>query len=70
MMSADLRVALAGTPAEAVITQAIQPKLQAVNANLGVLNSGGNLVTPQGTVPFPASISTVQAGGFSRSQPA
>ena len=57
-----LRVALAGTPAEAVITQAIQPKLQAVNANLGVLNSGGNLVTPQGTVPFPASISTVQAG--------
>ena len=57
-----LRVALAGTPAEAVITQAIQPKLQAANANLGVLRDGGNLITPQGAVPFPASISTVQSG--------
>lgn len=51
-----------GTPAEAVLTKAMGPKIIAMGANLGVLRDGGNLITAGGSIPFPASVSTVQSG--------
>ena len=53
---------LKGTPAEAVISKAIAPKIAAMGANLSVLKDGGSLITAGGAVPFPASVSTVAAG--------
>lgn len=57
-----LKGLLAGTPAEAVISQALNPKILAVSNNLSVLKDGGTLVTSSGAVAFPASVSAVEQG--------
>lgn len=57
-----LKALVKGTPAETVVTQAMIPKIIAINTNLGVLKDGGTLITAAGSVPFPASISTVETG--------
>jgi len=51
-----------GTPAEDVINKAMAPKIMAMGANLGVMRDGGNLITADGSIPFPASISAVSDG--------
>jgi len=57
-----LKSLMAGTPGEAVVSQAINPKLMAVNNNLAVLKDGGSLITSAGSVAFPASVNTVEQG--------
>ncbi len=57
-----LKGMLAGTPAEAVISGAINPKILAVSNNLSVLKDGGTLITSSGNVAFPASVNTVEQG--------
>lgn len=57
-----LKNALAGTPGQKVITDAIEPKLQAMGANVKVFRDGGTLVTSGGSMPFPASITAVEMG--------
>lgn len=57
-----LKAALAGTPAQQVIANAIEPKLQAMNTNVKVFRDGGNMVTSTGTMAFPASVSAVELG--------
>lgn len=57
-----LKGLLAGTPAEAVISQAINPKILAVSNNLSVLKDGGTLITSSGSTAFPASVNTVEQG--------
>ncbi len=57
-----LKAAVAGTPAEQIITGAIEPKLQAINTNIAVFRDGGTLITATGTMPFPASISALELG--------
>lgn len=57
-----LKSLLTGTPAEAVISQAINPKILAVSNNLAVLKDGGTLITSSGTTAFPASVNTVEQG--------
>jgi len=57
-----LKAALAGTPAQKVITDAIEPKLQAVGTNVGAFRDGGNMITPSGSMAFPASVSAVEMG--------
>lgn len=51
-----------GTPAEEVISKAMAPKIIAMGANLAVLRDGGTLITSAGSMPFPASVTTVSAG--------
>ncbi|SHG94824.1 hypothetical protein SAMN02745221_01333 [Thermosyntropha lipolytica DSM 11003] len=57
-----LKTAVAGTPAEKVITEAIEPKLMAINHNVGVFRDGGQMITSSGTVDFPASVSALELG--------
>ena len=57
-----LKGMLAGTPAEAVISGAINPKILAVSNNLSVLKDGGTLITSSGSMAFPASVNTVEQG--------
>jgi len=57
-----LKGLLTGTPAEAVISQAINPKILAVSNNLSVLKDGGTLITSSGSTTFPASVNTVEQG--------
>ncbi len=57
-----LKVAVAGTPAEKIITGAIEPKLQAMNKNVAVFRDGGTLITSSGTLPFPASVTALELG--------
>ncbi|MBO8159311.1 hypothetical protein [Thermosyntropha sp.] len=57
-----LKTAVAGTPAEQVITGAIEPKLAAMNHNVGVFRDGGQMITSSGTVDFPASVSALELG--------
>lgn len=57
-----LKALVKGTPAEAVLTQAMGPKILAMGTNLGVLKDGGTLITATGTIPFPASVSAVSTG--------
>ena len=45
-----------------IIGEAMTPKIGAIGNNLSVLKSGGSLITPSGTVAFPASVNTVQQG--------
>lgn len=45
-----------------IISEAMTPKIGAIGNNLSVLKSGGSLITPSGTVAFPASVNTVQLG--------
>lgn len=45
-----------------IVTNAMLPKMGILNNNLNVLKDGGNLVTANGAVPFPASIATVEQG--------
>jgi hypothetical protein len=45
-----------------VVGEAVIPKLGAIENNIGVLKDGGTLITPQGSVAFPASVSTVEQG--------
>lgn len=51
-----------GTPAEAVLTQAMAPKILAMGSNLAVLRTGGTLITGGGSIPFPAGIDQLSAG--------
>lgn len=51
-----------GTPAEAVLTQAMAPKIIAMGSNLAVLRDGGTLITAAGGVPFPAGTEQLSAG--------
>jgi X-X-X-Leu-X-X-Gly heptad repeat protein len=57
-----LKTMVAGTPAEAVLTQALGPKIAAMGTDLGVLRDGGTLITATGAVPFPASVNAVSTG--------
>lgn len=57
-----LKTLVKGTPAEAVLTQALGPKIAAMGTNLGVLRDGGTLITATGAVPFPASVNAVSTG--------
>jgi hypothetical protein len=57
-----LKAAVAGTPAQKVITDSIEPKLQAVGTNVGAFRDGGNMITPSGSMAFPASVSAVEMG--------
>lgn len=57
-----MRKLLSGTPAEAVINQAINPKLMGMYANIGVLRDGGTLISAAGSIPFPASVTAVEGG--------
>lgn len=57
-----LKASVAGTPAEKVITEAIEPKLMAINHNVGVFRDGGQMITSSGTVDFPASVSALELG--------
>lgn len=57
-----LKAATAGTPAQQVITNAIEPKLQAMNTNVKVFRDGGTMVTSTGSMAFPASVSAVELG--------
>lgn len=63
-----LKAALAGTPAQQVITNAIEPKLQAMNHNVKVFRDGGEMVTSTGTMAFPASVSAVELGSKTLSE--
>lgn len=45
-----------------IIDGAILPKITAVGTNLTVLKDGGTLITSAGSVPFPASVNTVEQG--------
>lgn len=45
-----------------IVTNAMLPKMGILSNNLNVLKDGGNLVTANGAVPFPASIATVEQG--------
>lgn len=57
-----LKGAVAGTPAEAIITGAIEPKLAAMNKNVAVFRDGGTLITSSGTLDFPASVTALELG--------
>lgn len=57
-----LKTAVSGTPAEKVITEAIEPKLMAINHNVGVFRDGGQMITSGGTVDFPASVTALELG--------
>lgn len=57
-----LKGAVAGTPAEAIITGAIEPKLTAINKNVAVFRDGGTLITSTGTLDFPASVTALELG--------
>ena len=57
-----LKAAVAGTPAQKVITDSIEPKLQAVGTNVGAFRDGGNMTTPSGSMAFPASVTAVEMG--------
>lgn len=63
-----LKGLVAGTPAESLIDQAINPKLAAMKANVAVFRDGGEMITSTGTVPFPASISAVETGAKQMSE--
>jgi hypothetical protein len=63
-----LKAALAGTPAQQVITNAIEPKLNAMNHNVKVFRDGGEMVTSTGTMAFPASVSAVELGSKTLSE--
>ncbi len=57
-----LKGAVAGTPAEQIITGAIEPKLTAIAKNVAVFRDGGTLITSGGTMDFPASVSALELG--------
>lgn len=57
-----LRELLTGTAAEKVITDAVNPKLLAMSANIAVFRDGGTMITSTGAVEFPASINAVETG--------
>ena len=63
-----LKAATAGTPAQQVITQAIEPKLKAMNNNVKVFRDGGEMITATGTLAFPASVSAVELGSKTLSE--
>lgn len=57
-----LKAAVAGTPAEQIITNALEPKLLALGKNVAVFRDGGTLVTATGSMPFPASVTALELG--------
>lgn len=63
-----LKAATAGTPAQQIITNAIEPKLKAMNNNVRVFRDGGEMITATGTMAFPASVTAVELGSKTLSE--
>jgi len=63
-----LKASTAGTPAYQVITNAIEPKLKAMNNNVKVFRDGGEMITATGTMAFPASVTAVELGSKTLSE--
>lgn len=63
-----LKDAVKGTPAEQIITNALEPKLLALGKNVAVFRDGGTLITASGSIPFPASVSALEEGANTMSE--
>ena len=58
----QLKAATAGTPAQKIITDSVEPKLKNLGSNIAAFRDGGKIVTPTSTMDFPASVVKVEAG--------
>lgn len=57
-----LKKTVAGTPSEKVITDTIEPKINAMSKNVVAFRDGGNMVTASGSMAFPASVTALEMG--------